>query len=68
MEIIPGPERRMRWGVPAGTRDPASGELVHDDLVLSAALVAALEGQPWGLGDSTLNPAPDPLHGMRDIF
>ena len=68
MEIIPGPERRMRWGVPAGTRDPASGELVHDDLVLSAALVSALEGQPWGLGDSTLNPAPDPLHGMRDIF
>lgn len=29
---------QVRWGVPEGTRDPASGRLIHDDLVLSAAL------------------------------
>ena len=33
--------RRLRWGVPAG-QGPG-----HDDLVLSAALVVALEGLDW---------------------
>jgi hypothetical protein len=47
MEIVPGPERRMKWSVPDGTRDPATGELLHDDLVLSAALVAVLDEQEW---------------------
>ena len=28
----------VRWGVPDGTRDPSSGKLIHDDLVMSAAL------------------------------
>ena len=28
----------VRWGVPDGTRDPAAGRLIHDDLVMSAAL------------------------------
>lgn len=45
--IRPGPTRVMRWGVPDGTRDPASGQVVHDDLVLSAALAAVLDEQPW---------------------
>jgi hypothetical protein len=34
-EVIDGPQRRMRWGVPDST--------VHDDLLISAALCAALE-------------------------
>jgi hypothetical protein len=38
----------LRWGVPAGSRDPATGELVHDDWVLSAALCALLDKQTWG--------------------
>jgi hypothetical protein len=42
-EPLPGPERRLRWGVPDGLRDPASGEPVHDDLLVSAALCAVLE-------------------------
>ena len=35
----PGPGKTLRWGVPAGRG--------HDDLVMSAALVAALEGWDW---------------------
>ena len=30
----------VRWGVPKGTRDPATGRYIHDDLVMSAALAA----------------------------
>jgi pimeloyl-ACP methyl ester carboxylesterase len=33
MEVLPGPERRLRWGVPDGRRDERTGELLHDDLV-----------------------------------
>ena len=28
----------VRWGVPEGTRDPGTGRIIHDDLVMSAAL------------------------------
>ncbi len=38
-EILPGPERRMRWGV----ADPA----IHDDLLISAALCAVLDELDW---------------------
>lgn len=38
-QVLPGPERRMRWGV----EDP----LVHDDLLVSAALTAALDRLEW---------------------
>jgi hypothetical protein len=40
-EVRPGPGQHMRWGVP----DPT----LHDDLVMSAALVAVLEEQDWRL-------------------
>jgi hypothetical protein len=52
-QVSPGPEQRVRWGVPDGTRDPLSGELLHDDLLISAALCAVLDEQDWpapGLG------------------
>ncbi|MGQ9626967.1 MAG: hypothetical protein ACUVV0_08715 [Anaerolineae bacterium] len=39
-EIIPGPERHMRWGV----SDPN----IHDDLLISAALCAVLDRKDWG--------------------
>jgi hypothetical protein len=45
--VYPGPTQRLRWGVPEGSRDPSSGELLHDDLLLSAALCAALEELAW---------------------
>jgi hypothetical protein len=38
-DVRPGPNRLMSWSVP----DPR----VHDDLLLSAALVAVLDEQDW---------------------
>jgi hypothetical protein len=68
-EIIPGPEKKMRWGVGDGTRDPATGELVHDDLILSAALVAVLEEQTWSITSPTvIIQAADPLAAMEEGF
>jgi hypothetical protein len=52
MEIAPGPGRLMRWGVPEGTRDPDTGGLAHDDLLVSAALCAVLEDQPTSAAHS----------------
>jgi hypothetical protein len=46
MEILPGPSRLLRWGVPEGRRDPQTGRRVHDDLLVSGALCAALDDQP----------------------
>jgi len=37
-ETAPGPGRQLRWGAPSGK---------HDDLVLSLALVSALDGIDW---------------------
>jgi hypothetical protein len=68
MEIIPGPERRMKWGVPDGTRDAATGDLVHDDLILSAALCAVLDGLEWGLAESAVVAGVDPLKGLGDVY
>jgi hypothetical protein len=48
--ILDGPGKIMRWGVPDGTRDALTGELVHDDYVVSAALVAVLDHETWGVG------------------
>ena len=69
-EVIPGPGQQLRWGVPNGTRDPATGERVHDDTVLSAALAAVLEGLPWAAdtGPGTLLRAADPLDEMDRGF
>jgi hypothetical protein len=68
-QILPGPEKRMRWGVPDGTRDPGSGELVRDDLLLSAALSAALEGLSWAQGGPALIvPGRDPLQDLDSGF
>jgi hypothetical protein len=66
MEVLPGAERRMRWSVPDGTRDSLSGEPLHDDLLLSAALVALLDDRPWPLaaGGNVLLPGRDPLEDM----
>jgi hypothetical protein len=68
MEVLPGPERRLRWGVPGGRRDPQTGALVHDDLLVSAALCALLDRQAWGSAVSGIVAAPDPLEGMKPIY
>ncbi|HEX9107332.1 MAG TPA: hypothetical protein VF832_08885, partial [Longimicrobiales bacterium] len=60
-----GPGRLMSWGVPDGTRDPQTGALAHDDLLVSAALCALLDGQPWYAGGSALVAGrADPLDEM----
>jgi hypothetical protein len=59
----------MRWGVPDGTLDPASGEAVHDDLLISAALCAVLDSQPWGaVGPALVVPGRDPLQELDSGF
>ena len=63
--ILDGPGKLMRWGVPDGRRDVSSGELVHDDYVVSAALISALDHESWGVGDSLIVHQKDILEGMR---
>jgi hypothetical protein len=64
LDILPGPGRLCHWGVPDGTRDPLTGELVHDDLVLSAALVARLDQQTWGRAESAVIQASNPIQDL----
>ena len=47
-EILPGPGRTLRWGVPEGARGP-DGELVHDDILMADSLVAVLDRLDWSL-------------------
>lgn len=67
MELLPGPERRLQWGVPAGRRDPLSGEPLHDDLLVSAALCAVLESRSVGEARSNVIPAVDPLSQYGEV-
>jgi len=67
--LLPGPEKRMRWGVPDGARDPLNGVLLHDDLLLSAALSAVLDELPWPSGSpAVVVPGRDPLEEMEGKF
>jgi hypothetical protein len=65
--VLPGLGKVLQWGVPDGRRDEA-GRLMHDDVLMSAALCAALEGMVWGRGVSTVIPGYDPLAGMRPVI
>jgi len=64
-EIVPGPARLMRWGVPDGTRDPATGQPVHDDDLITGALCVMLDGLEWYFHSPSvwINPK-DPLKEM----
>ena len=65
LELIPGPGKIIRWSVPEAARDSA-GELVHDDLLLSAALVAALfDEKGLGAAESAVIQAYDPISEMN---
>jgi len=67
-EVSPGPERLLRWSVPEGARDPEGG-LLHDDLAVSAAMVAVLDELSWGVSSqSVLIPASDPILEMDGGF
>jgi hypothetical protein len=47
-EILPGPSKHLRWGVPDGSRGP-DGELIHDDYVLADSLTAVLDRLEWNI-------------------
>lgn len=64
-EIIPGPGKILKWSVPDGARSYQTGELLHDDLLLSAALCAGLDEEPWGNANSAIIKPFDPLKEMR---
>lgn len=67
--VYPGPDRRLSWSVPETARDPSTGELIHDDLLLSAALVAVLDPILTGPSAPTfiIQPA-DPLDELDQGF
>lgn len=68
-QILPGPAKTIRWSVPENTRDPQSGEPVHDDLVMSSALSAVLDALPWpSPSQSVIIPSPDPLKELDRGF
>jgi hypothetical protein len=68
-EILPGPQKRVKWGVPDGTRDPATGDLIHDDILISAAMCAVLDQQDWRVYFPTfIIHAPDPLDELDKGF
>jgi hypothetical protein len=66
--VLDGPGKLLRWGVPDGTRDPESGQFAHDDLLISSALCAVLDDQPWGLGESRVVPHRSLFDGMQEVF
>jgi hypothetical protein len=64
-EVVPGPGQVLRWGVPDTLRDPETGDLLHDDLLLSAALCAELDNLEWAMtGPAVIVPRVDPLSEM----
>ena len=68
--VSSGPEHFIAWGVPEAARDPQGGGWLHDDLVLSAAMVAMLDEQPWSVSSSAplVIAAPDPIKEMDGGF
>ena len=81
METNPGPGHRIRWGVPDGASDPAvtpsagsstrnagtGHQPIHDDLLISAAMCALLDGEKWSRPSlaATFILACDPLEGIH---
>jgi hypothetical protein len=66
-EILPGPAKTLRWGVPDGTRGP-DGELIHDDFILADALTAKLDQLEWFIQfPAFMITPPDPLIEMSRI-
>ena len=70
METAEGPGHRIRWGVPDGTLDPSTTQPIHDDLLLSAALCALLDGEKWSRPSLSCGfiQAKDPLEGISGKY
>jgi len=63
--VLDGPGKLMRWGVPDGTRDVGTGNLVHDDMLISAAMCWVLDDETWGMAKSMVIDAVDPLQDLE---
>jgi hypothetical protein len=64
-EILPGPMKTLRWGVPEGTRGP-DGDLIHDDYVLADSLIAVIDRMEWAISTDPVSiEGIDPLLGLR---
>jgi hypothetical protein len=67
-EILIGPRKIMRWGVPEGFRTE-NGELIHDDIIIADALITEADQLDWSLNTPALIvPAKDPLDEMGRSF
>ena len=64
MDIKEGPNKIMMWSVPGGTRDHLTGDLVHDDLLVSAALVSLIDDETLGIAKSDVIQVEDPLEDL----
>ena len=63
-EILPGPAKHLRWGVPEGLRGP-DGELIHDDYLLADSLTAVLDRLEWTIHtEPWVSEGFDPLEGI----
>jgi hypothetical protein len=63
-EVGPGEDKPLRWSVPDGARGP-QGEVLHDDLLVAAALCTTLDGIDWaGPGGGWVVQGRDPLKEM----
>jgi hypothetical protein len=67
-EIIPGPSKTLRWSVPDGTKDLETDQFIHDDFIISAAMLTLCEDHDIIMQSDTLVvPASDPLDNMRSF-
>lgn len=67
-EVVPGVGNLIKFAVPDGTRNE-TGDYVHDDLIMSAAMSAAIEekiGDQWlAPADTLIVEAADPLQEIK---
>jgi hypothetical protein len=67
-EILIGPNKTMRWGVKDGTRG-TDGLLLHDDIILTDALVTQLDLLEWYVASETkIIEQPDVLKDMDNAY
>lgn len=67
-EILIGPAKTMRWGVPDGTRDQ-NGQLIHDDFISADSMIAELDKLEWHIHtDTEIVEGKDPLQEMSRAY
>ncbi|HTP03436.1 MAG TPA: hypothetical protein VMJ64_18825 [Anaerolineales bacterium] len=67
-EILAGPQKLMRWGVPEGRRDE-EGHLIHDDIPVTDSLTAILDRLDWQVQSPALIiPGRDPLDEIDNRY